>query len=203
MASVLVFEFLRREMNNFDKVIAIDVGLSGGIAVWGNSGVGCSKMPVLETKKGTKKVRETDIKDLARILREQKEGYNPIVFLEKVQGWLSDSDSNQGKRFRIQKMLANYEALKTAIIMSDIPLVEVIPRTWQTYLGLSIKGMEKEARKKMYIKAAGEYYPDQKVANWNGDALCILQFGRMKLQFDFEWVKQRAGILDNKQGSIL
>lgn len=188
---------------NFDKVIAIDAGLSGGIAVWGRSGAACSKMPVKEVKKGSKVSRETDIADLARILKEQKEGYNAIVFLEKVQAWLSDSDDNAGKRFRIQKMLANYESLKTAIIMSDIPLVEVIPKTWQTYLGLYIKGMEKDDRKKMYKKYAAEHYPEQPNTGWSGDALCILQFGRMKLQFDFDWVKQRAGIKESHQGSLL
>ena len=187
---------------NFDKVIAVDPGLSGGIAIYGRSGVGCAKMPVKEIKKGSKVSRETDIEELAKILSQQKQDYTPIVFIEKVQGWISDTDQNQGKRFRIQKMLANYEALKTAIIMSQIPLVEVIPRTWQTYLGLVIKGMEKDDRKRMYLKAAKEYYPEQNVAGWNGDALCILQFGRMKLQFDPDWVKKRAGIKES-QGSLL
>lgn len=191
-------------MREFDKVIGIDPGLSGGIAVWGRSGVAVAKMPVKEIPKGGKVSRETDIADLARILKEQKEGYDVIVFLEKVQGWISDQDDNPGKRFRIQRMLANYESLKTAIIMSEIPFVEVIPRSWQTYLALSIKGMEKSDRKKMYVKAAKEYYPEiaNKVALWNADALCILQFGRMKLQFDRDWINQRAG-LESEQGSLL
>ena len=189
-------------MRLFEPVLAVDPGLSGCIARWGSSGVGCSKMPVKTIEKAGKIHRETDIAELARILKEQKTGHEPIVFLEKVQGWDSDTKDNPGKRFRIQKMLANYEALKTAIIMSDIPLIEVIPRTWQTYLALSVKGMEKAARKKMYLKAAMEYYPEEGVYGWNGDALCILQFGRMKLQFDPDWINERAG-LQPTQGTLL
>jgi hypothetical protein len=118
---------------NFDKAIAIDPGISAGaIAIHGKSGTRVAKMPVKEIQKAGKVSRETDVADLARILREQKDGYTPIVFLEKVQAWLSDTDVNPGKRFMIQKMLANYEALKTAIIMTEIPLVEVVPRSWQS-----------------------------------------------------------------------
>ncbi len=191
-----------KNMKEYDKVIGIDPGASGGIAVFSRSGIGCSKMPVKTIKKGGKKINETDVRELAEILREQTNGYMAIVFIEKVQGWISDTEDNPGKRFRIQKMLANYEALKTAIIMSGIDLVEVPPRTWQTYLALVVKGMEKKERKQMYLNAARNYYPTAKVALWNSDAICLVQFGRMKLQFDRKWVDQKLGV-DSVNGKLL
>lgn len=176
----------------FDRVIGIDPGSSGGIAVWTGKNIGSSKMPTLETVNGKgKKSHETDIESLGNMLTEQKEQGSVIVFMEKVQAWMSDTDENPGKRFRIQKMLANYESLKAVIKMLHIPMIEVPSRTWQTYLNLVRKGMSKDDRKRLYKSAAKEYYPTQDVALWNADALCLVQFGRMKLFYDKPWINER------------
>lgn len=190
---------------NFNKVIGIDPGSGGGIAVFSKSGIGCSKMPIIVTEKTVKgkvkKSSHTDISEIARILKEQKEGCNPIVFLEKVQAWTSDIDVNPGKRFMIQKLLNNYQSLKTAIIMSGIPLIEVIPRSWQTYLALVVQGADKTVRKNMYKRAAKQYYPEADVSLWNADAICLVQFGRMKLKLDPDWIRDRIKSSDS-QSSI-
>lgn len=174
---------------DFDKVIGIDPGNSGGLAVYGRSGLAVSKMPT--RKKG--KNNETDITELKTIIDQQKEGYNPIVFLERVQAFGSE-DNNPGKAYRITKMLANYESLKTVLEMNGVPYIEVRPQDWQKYLSLWIKGQEKQARKNAYKKAAAEYYPAANVTLWSADAICILQFGRMKLKFDPDWIKKKLGV---------
>jgi hypothetical protein len=174
----------------YDKIIGIDPGASGGIAIYSKSGLGCSKMPMVEVHKNGHKRNRTDIEGLATIFADQKKDYRPIVFIEKVQAFGSDTDA-PGKRFNIQKMLANYEALLTVIKMSGIPMIEVPPRTWQSYLGLVKKGVEKSQRKKIYQRAAQSYYPTTKATLWNSDAICLVQFGRMKNKFDPDWIKDQ------------
>lgn len=174
----------------YNKIIGIDPGASGGIAIFSKSGLGCSKMPMKVVRKNGHKRNRTDVEELSEILLHQKMDFKPIVFIEKVQAWGSDTDA-PGKRFNIQKMLANYEVLLTIIKMSDIPVVEVPPRTWQTYLGLVKKGLEKSQRKKVYLRAAQSYYPENKATLWNSDAICLVQFGRMKNQFDSDWIKDQ------------
>jgi len=182
---------------NYDKVIGIDPGASGGIAVWTKNGLGCKKMPTYEVKKkkltknGNPSIsNETDIRGLQDIFLQQKQGYNPIIFLERVQMWHGDSkDENAGKQFRIAKLLANYEKLKAVIEICDIPYVQVMPKQWQSYLNLVLKGKSDADRKRRYIRFASEKYQMKAVA-WNGDAICLVQFGREKLYSDPAWVNK-------------
>lgn len=145
---------------------------------------------MIDVRKNGHKRRRTDVQRLSKILAEQKKDYKPIIFIEKVQAWGSDTDA-PGKRFNIQKMLANYEALLTVIKMSGIPMVEVPPRTWQSYLGLVKKGVEKSQRKKIYQRAAQSYFPSTKATLWNSDAICLVQFGRMKNKFHSSWIREQ------------
>lgn len=173
---------------DYNKIIGIDPGAGGGIAIFSKSGLGCSKMPMIEVIKNGHRRRITDVQVLSGMLIDQKNGYNPIIFIERVQAFGSDTD-DPGKRFNIQKMLANYESLLTIIKMLEIPMIEVPPRTWQAYLGLVKKGIEKSQRKKIYQRAAQSYYPSVKATLWNSDAMCLVQFGRMKIKFDADWIR--------------
>lgn len=168
-------------------VIAVDPGQSnGGLAVF----VPGQKTKVAKMPK--------DVRDLAEFFAYYKENYNPIVFLEKLSVrpddvTAQDSKANMGKLFRIQKMMANYEHLKAIIETAGIPYVMVAPMTWQTKLKLRVHGekMEKAERKRRYAESAAKWYPEVKVALWNSDALCILQFGRWALANDMKWVKEQ------------
>jgi hypothetical protein len=158
----------------FDKVIGIDAGAGGGIAVFGNSGIAVSKMPITKivNKNTGKKRSETDIEGLQKLLMQQAENYTPIVFLERVQSYASDSDT-AGKRFLIQRMLANYEALKTVLKMLRIPFLEVRAIDWQKYLNLHHKGLSKPERKRKYVEAAKQFYPTVKATLWSSDAVAF------------------------------
>lgn len=166
-------------MQNKNTIIGIDPGATGGIAVYNNKGeILLQKMP--------KKVE-----DLSEYLNYIKDTYGKtICFLEKVQSFHSDTDDG-GKRFGIQKMLANYEQLKTVLTLAKIPFVQVYPQSWQGGLSLRKKGESKPDRKKRYKAAAEKYYPQIKATLWNADAICILQFGRLKLETDVDWVIER------------
>ena len=160
-------------------IIGIDPGASGGIAVYNHKGqITAVKMP--------KKVE-----DLSEYLLYIKENFNkPICFIEKVQSFHSDTDDG-GKRFGIQKMLANYEQLKTVLTLSKIPFVQVYPQSWQGGLNLRKKGESKKDRKNRYKAAALKYYPEIKPTLWSADALCIVQFGRLKFNTDVDWIIER------------
>jgi hypothetical protein len=174
----------------YDKVIGIDVGISGGLVVWTNKFIGSVKMPSYPTMtKAGKKRNNTDVKAIELILERQKQNCNPIIFIEKVQGWTGKDDT--ARQYSIQKMLANYESLKTVIVLSGIPMVEVTPQQWQTFLNLKVKGEEPKERKKRYKRFAAKTYLDLKVTAWNGDAACLCEFGRRKLYFDINWVNER------------
>lgn len=160
-----------------DCVIGIDPGVSGGLAIYRPN-------------------RKTEVIKMPRDLMELKEWFNnmtgicnPLVFVEKVQLRPDDvSADNPGKAFRVQKLLGEFEKLKTIIAMCDVPFVLVHPQKWQNTLKLRVKGEEKPERKKRYQTAAANLYPDIKATLWNADALMIMHFGRYMLQAQQNWV---------------
>lgn len=160
-------------------IIGIDVGAGGGIAVYNyKSGIQVVKMP-------------KNITDMSDYLAYIKDTYEkPLCFIEKVSSWVSDTDQ-AGKRFGIEKMLANFEQLKTVLTLNKIPFVQVYPQSWQGGLNLRKKGESKKQRKDRYKAAAGQYYPTVKPTLWNADAICIAHFGRLKFHTDVNWIIER------------
>jgi hypothetical protein len=160
-------------------ILGIDPGSGGGIALYNyKAGISVVKMP-------------KNVSDLAEYLNYVKDTYEkPICFIEKVSSWKSDKDTG-GKSFGIEKMLANFEQLKTVLTLAKIPFVQVYPQSWQHGLNLRKKGEEKAQRKKRYKAAATQYYPEVRATLWNADALCIVQFGRLKFKADINWVMER------------
>lgn len=168
-----------------DCIIGIDPGAAGGIAVYlPGQNVRTLKMP-------------KDNIDLRDFFAYYAENYAPIVFLEKLSVRPDDvavqgDKAALGKLYRIQKLIANFEHLKAIIEAAGIPYVLVHPMTWQTKLGLRIRGANesKSERKRRYQTSATAKYPGIKVTLWNADALLIMHFGRWALVNDINWVKQ-------------
>lgn len=168
-----------------DCIIGIDPGASGGIVVWRPNHVAKAvKMP-------------KDLKDLKEFLEYYKGVCNPIVFIEKLNVRpddvsVSGGSANMGKLYRIQKMLGNFEQLKTTIEFLEIPFVLVNPMKWQNDLKLRIKVKgqkeEKAARKNRFKEISGKLYPDIKPTLWSSDAVLIMHFGRYILQNNQNWV---------------
>lgn len=163
-----------------DCIIGIDPGKSGGITIWRpNHNTETIKMP-------------DDILDLKQWFEHMKSISSPIIFIEKVQLRSDDITDNPGKVFRVQKMLSEFEKLKTIISLQEIPFVLVHPQKWQNELKLRIKGSreEKKDRKKRYKDIAGNLYKDITPTLWNADATLIMHFGRYILRNNPSWVLQ-------------
>lgn len=159
-----------------DCIIGIDPGKNGGIAVWRpNHKTEVIKMP-------------GDLMELRQWFDYMKSICRPLVFVEKVQLRPDDVNDNPGKAFRVQKLLSEFEKLKTIIAMCDVPFVLAHPQKWQNELKLRVKGEEKPERKKRYQRVAADYYPDVKATLWNADALMIMHFGRYILHNNPRWV---------------
>lgn len=168
---------------NIDTIVGIDPGASGGIAVWsGERGCKTMNMP-------------KDMSGIRAYMDYLKGTCKPIVFLEKLSVRPDDvsveaGSPNMGKLFRVQRMIANFEQLKTTIEFCGVPFVLVHPMKWQNTLHLRIKGggEEKAARKRRYRDIAGELYPEITATLWNADAVLIMHFGRYILKNDEKWV---------------
>ena len=183
-------------MVDYTKIISIDPGNSGGIAIWTNRSIHVTPMPIITTQKPGKRkadkpknINTTDVEAIQRMLREQMEGHWVLLIIEKVTSRPSDLDS-PGKIFQIQKMLANVEALMTVIKLSGVDYVEVMPRVWQKALNLT-------KDKNAYKAFAQEKYPMLKVTLKTADAICILLFCRLKLKTDPKWIESRVNRKEN------
>lgn len=159
-------------------VIGIDPGAGGGIAIYKKNRL----EQVIKMPKGL-----SEMKRYFDHIKENNE--NVIVFIEKVQMFMSDSDAeNRGKQFRIKELLSNYDQLKSLIVYYGFQFCEVYPITWQSKLGLTRKGMDKAARKNMYKESAGWCFPEATITLYNADALLILKFGLLQLSDNPVWV---------------
>jgi len=176
-------------MKSLNTIVAIDVGLGGGIAVFSNGKVQAVNMP-------------KDVLQMQEYFRYLKETYeNIVVFIEKVQMYGAGDDAG-GKKFAINKMLANYQQVLTVVKLAGIRYVEVYPISWQTTLGLKVAKVKGEAeetktqRKNRYKEYAQRIFPEVKVNLKTSDALCIVKFALVKIDDDINWVRER---IQNKQ----
>lgn len=162
---------------DFDCIIGIDPGANGGIATWRpGQELKVAKMP-------------KDLSELRGYLQYIKEiTKSQIVFLEKVQLRADDIKDNPGKAFRIQQLLMAFQKLKDYIEVEGIPYVLMHPISWQTTLKLRKQAEGKTERKNRYKEAAEHYYPGLKATLWNADAVLIMHAGRVKLQYEPQWV---------------
>lgn len=160
-------------------IVTIDPGASGGIVIYHEGKATAVKMP-------------KDVYDMENYFRHIRETYSDvIVFVEKVQAF-GDDDDEPGKKFAINKMLANYQQLLTIIKLASFDLVEVYPVTWQSVLGFKkIKGETKTDRKRRYKEVAQDLFPEVKVNLNISDALCLVHFAKIKYKYDISWIEQR------------
>lgn len=142
------------------KIIGIDPGKAGGIAVYSvDKGklVAVHNMPETPT-------------DLLSLLK--KYSYNSVCFLERVGGLPGMAGSamfNFGKGFG---------HLEMALIVCKIPTEDVTPQKWQKIFQLGTKGNKTTAEWKNKLKAkAQQLYPNVKITLALSDALLIMTYG--------------------------
>lgn len=176
-----------------NTIVTIDPGSGGGIAVFSNGRIHAVAMP-------------SDVNEMNEYLKYLNSTYDDIfVFIEKVQAFANDDDA-PGKKFAINKMLANYQQILTVVKLTGFRFVEVYPVSWQTTLGLKMpktKGVPEETkteRKNRYKDYAQNCFPELKVNLKTSDALCLVQFALVKIQNDIGWIRER---IQNEQKSRL
>lgn len=151
------------------RILGIDSGKNGGLCYLNDDEIQIGTMP-------------KTVMELADYMDELLKKGSFICFIEKVQGWVGDSEEqNKGKQFRIAKLLAHYEQLITILKLKRIPYIEVHPRTWQNHLrDLGVKKKSFKNPKNAYKAFAIEKYP-MKLKQINlktADAVCISWYAR-------------------------
>lgn len=156
-----MFEDWRKFFND-KKIIAIDPGANGGIAVYSKERdmlIDVTPMP------------PTPGDVLEYITRFQ---VHARCYLEKVGGMPHQGGSamfNFGKGFG---------QLEMALLARRVPTVEVTPQKWQKALSLGTKGDKTTTQWKNKLKErAMQLYPGIKVTLATADALLILEYARM------------------------
>lgn len=165
-------------------IIAIDPGASGAIASLKKGRVEVVNMPE----------KVFDLKVYFQGLIDGVE--NPYCFIERVQSWIGD-DSQPGKRFGIEKMVKQYNELKTVMQMLDIPFHETQSRSWQKIFLNGQKFEEKKDRKNALKNVCQQKFPHIKVTLKNCDALLILLYGNQEMQIN------RKNYINEKQTNKL
>jgi hypothetical protein len=179
-------------MRSKNTIVTIDPGASGGIAVFSNGRIQAVAMP-------------SDVNEMNSYFQYLNSTYEDIfVFIEKVQAYGKDDDE-PGKKFAINKMLANYQQVLTVVKLCGFRFVEVYPVSWQTSLGLKMPKSEgeetKTQRKNRYKEYAQNCFPELKVNLKTSDALCLVQFALVKIQNDIGWIRER--IQNETQSKLL
>lgn len=173
-----------------DELITIDPGKSNGGIVKYNNGR-YDSWPI-------KKM--CDFEDLVDFFKFQKENCKlPLIFIERIttfQGDYKGNDSDKrnqyiGRAFQMDKLKRHYSELISAIKISKIPYIEVMPASWQKLLKIHIPNEETAIRKRRFKDIALSHFPGQKIVGWNADAFLLIEFARMKLKYDQRWINQK------------
>ncbi len=142
-----------------DKILGIDPGQSGGLAVLDSNGnlLECIKMPSTPA-------------DILNALKER----NP--------SWCYLEDVGMGMPGQSSKATATFARhnghLEMALLACGISTIKVSPTKWQKALGLSGKKGESKQSHKNRIKAKMQgLFPKFKMTLWAADALAIAQYG--------------------------
>lgn len=143
------------------KIIAIDPGKNGGIAIYSSE-----KNKLVEVVKMPPTPQE-----LLSFLRLYQ--FNSVCYLERVGGLPGMGGSamfNFGKGFGHIEM---------ALLCAKIPTNEVLPQKWQKFLSLGTKGSKSTSEWKNKLKTRAEQlFPDAgKITLATSDALLILRYG--------------------------
>lgn len=140
------------------KVIGIDPGIKGGIAILDNDKlVEVVNMP--ETAK-----------DVCSFLKKHSDG---IAYLEELGGMPKMSGTSMFKLGR------GYGNLEMALLANEIRTIKVRPQKWEKFysLGTKAKAGGYTAWKRVLKAKAQELFPNTKVTLVNCDALLIAWYG--------------------------
>lgn len=154
---------VRAKYFNHSKIIGIDPGVHGGIAVYS-----CDFKKVVELVKMPSTPQE-----LLAFLKIYKK--NSVCYLERVQGVPGNGASQMFNFGR------GFGQIEMALMACKIPYTEVTPQKWQKALQLGHKGTKSTSQWKNKLKTrAQQLFPNVgKITLDVSDSLLILEYGRL------------------------
>jgi hypothetical protein len=140
------------------RILAIDPGLSGGLAHYGPSGVTLDAMPATDA----------DVRDLVL----DRLGVSDVVYIEKVGGYVGGKGAPGSSMFQFGR---NVGFLHGLIAASKTRVIEVPPQRWQKTIGVGSKATH-GAKWKSHLKGiAQQRQPRQVITLKTADAVLILE----------------------------
>lgn len=133
----------------------------------------------------------------------------PVIFIEKIttfqndHGGIGESEKERntriGRSYQLDKMKRHYSELISAIKLSKINYIEVMPSSWQKYIGIHKSGEDHGVRKKRYIDFAKQLFQGQNIVGWSADAFLLVEFARKKLKYDQRWIREQLKKTEPKE----
>lgn len=145
-------------------IVAIDPGLSGGIA-WRDQDGEAGAVPMPDT--------EGDIADVLRTLKVRAAG-KPVAVIEDVP-WVVGTRVNPAATAKLHR---NVGYLHGVLHTLGFPIIRVLPRTWQSAFGLGTRraaGSDTVWKNKLKAEAQRRY-PALDVTLKTADALLLLDY---------------------------
>jgi len=140
------------------RILAIDPGLSGGLAHYGPSGVTLDAMPATDA----------DVRDLVL----DRLGVSDVVYIEKVGGYVGGKGAPGSSMFQFGR---NVGFLHGLIAASRTRVIEVPPQTWQKTIQAGTKATH-GTRWKAHLKGiAQQRQPRLTITLKTADAVLILE----------------------------
>lgn len=152
-------------MTGENKILTIDCGKSGGVAI------------------GSLLTNDVEIMKLTETFEELT---NQFIFYAGAVAYVETQnlrkiDCMTGRWLNIHKLCLHYQRIKDALECCEIEVHDLSPRVWQK--PLKIKSQTYKDRKKELKEHAIKNHINQKVTNWNCDALLMLDFIKNKYGF--------------------
>lgn len=149
------------------KIIAIDPGLTGGIAILSADGYIVEDMPVIANGSTAKVRNVVNAYELARLLRPHTDV--TAVYVEKVSTMPGQGVASQGS------LMHSAGVIEGVIGALGMPLVLVTPAKWKKAMGL---GSDKEQSRAMAQRLFPQAPLARKKDHNRAEALMLAEYGR-------------------------
>lgn len=139
-------------------ILAIDPGMSGGLAHYGPSGVTLDAMPATDA----------DVRDLVL----DRLGVTDVVYIEKVGGYVGGKGAPGSAMFNFGRNVGFIHGL---IASTKTRVIEVAPQRWQKTIQAGVKASYGTGWKAHLKQIAQQRHPRLSITLKTADALLILE----------------------------
>jgi hypothetical protein len=140
------------------RILAIDPGMSGGLAHYGPSGVTLDAMPATDA----------DVRDLVL----DRLGVTDVVYVEKVGGYVGGKGAPGSAMFHFGRNVGFIHGL---IASTKTRVIEVAPQRWQKTIQAGTKATHGTRWKAHLKQIAQQRHPRLSITLKTADALLILE----------------------------